>query len=501
MSEYSDELQIEMPQGNPNPSFNSTDDIYTRNFHTIDVTNTIGAWVDSFNNNALASTDHTWYLGEMLYNGLLYTGLETIGGVPIQTLTNLNISSQSPQNIRLDNFYLYFRNINKIKLLDQKTFDLSSYNTGHPMFFYVNSEMGYRVSQEFNQNEDEVMLFRFIISTSGIFTQCYITAQRFGSNVYDSAKEFYLVQGCQPLPASTNLKLKLDNGTIKRSGIRLDNHNIPDIYEVKDNNIPFNLRYISNNNTVDYTASTITNVDPNHYLNYLTQTKSNVPSNKFTVQRILYDVYTNCLIMQYGDSLFNSMQEALSSIDNTSYPFPYDELMYIPLGLMFIKKGATDLSDPEQCILVQHLNTTITNTDSAFFAEDSYARGRLSALNNAIDDLRLEIQAVQNDLNAHKTANNPHGITKSTVGLGNVDNYSYDTIKSKITNDLSNNWIKKNVNDSTTGDLTLANVTIPSNKTLTASNSYIIVNGQRVYVGVKPQDAPNGSWAIALPNQ
>ena len=101
----------------PATEFNTSDDIYSRDFYTVDVSNTIGTWVDAFNNNALASTDHTWYLGEMLYNGLLYTGRETIGGIPIQSLTNLNISSQSPQNLELDNFYLYFRDINKILLL------------------------------------------------------------------------------------------------------------------------------------------------------------------------------------------------------------------------------------------------------------------------------------------------------------------------------------------------------------------------------------------------
>ena len=73
-----------------------------RQFQTIDVTNTIGQWVDAFNNNALASSDHTWYLGEMLYNGILYTGLESIGGIKIASLTNTAISHMSPQNIEIE---------------------------------------------------------------------------------------------------------------------------------------------------------------------------------------------------------------------------------------------------------------------------------------------------------------------------------------------------------------------------------------------------------------
>lgn len=480
------------------PIYNNQNDTYSRDFYTITVDNTIGTWVDAFNKNALASSDHTWYLGEMLYNGILYTGRETIGGINIQALTNLNISSKSPQNIELDNFYLYFRDINKVLLLDHVTFDLTPYSTGHPMFFYINSDLGFRVSQQFNQDVNEIMLFRFIITTNGVFSQCYITSQRFGSNVYDTADEYYTIVGCQPLPA-TGLTLKLDNGTIKRSGIRFDYHQAPDVFKVVDNDIPFNLRYITPANKVDFSASTVTNIDPNKYLNYSTNTFSNVPTGKFTVQRILYDVYSNCLIMQYGDGTYDTMQEALSSVNNVTYPFPYESLMFIPLGLMFIKQGCTDLSNPDECILVQHTNTTITSTDSAFFAEDSYARGRLTVIQNDIEALQVWLQNLQNDLTSHTgNYNNPHQVTKAQVGLGKVDNMSYTEIKDSITNDLSNQWIKKNTNDSTSGSLNINGVTIPSTSTLNNRSSYILINnGQRLYLGTKPSDAPNGSWAIS----
>ena len=483
----------------PVTEFNTSDDIYSRDFYTIDVSNTIGTWVDAFNNNALASTDHTWYLGEMLYNGMLYTGRETIGGQEAVPFTNLNIASVPISELVLDNMYLYFRDINKVKLINQKTFDLSDYDNGNPMFFYINSNLGFRVSQAFNQAANEIMLFRFIIK-NGIFTQCYLTAQRFGSNVYDSAKEFYTVQGCQPLPAGVAhpLSIKLDDGQIKRSGIEINNHQIPDIHIVEDNDIPYDLRYITVDNEVDYSAQTVTNVITDKYLTYATSTLNNVPTGKFTAQRILFDVYTGCLIMQYGDSVYDTMELALSSIDNVSYPFPYNELMYIPLGIMFIKEGATDLSDPDECILVQHLNTTVTNTDSAFFAEDSYARGRLNAIVNDLTAIQVLVQQTANDLNAHLIDyNNPHRVTKAQVGLGNVDNYSYNEIKTKVTTDMGDYWIKKNVADTTTGKVTFnGGLEVGSTQELDAKNQYILVNGQRLYVGVKPSDAPNGSWAI-----
>ena len=479
--------------------FNNNENVYSRSFHSVVPSDTIGTWVDAFNNNALASSDHTWYLGEMLFNGVLYTGRETIGGIEIHSLTNLNVSSISPSLVELDNFYIYFRNINKVVLLDQRTFDLSQYNDGEPHFFYLNSNFGFRVSQEFNQGSDEIMLFRFIINSSSLFTQCYMTFQRFGSNVYDAAGEYYQVQGCEPVPIANTLTLRLNEGKIKRSGIRFDYHQVPDIYDIEDKDVPFNLRYITSLNTVDFSQAVGTQVNPNKYLNYTTHILADVPNNKFTVQRILYDVYSDCLIFQYGDALYDSMSSALSSVNNVSFPFPFDSLMFIPIGLLFIKKGATDLSDPDEAILIQHLNTTIDPMDSAFFAEDPYARGRLESMANDIANLQQQLLQLEGRITSHVNDKaNPHEVTKTQVGLGNVDNYSYNEIKDLISNDLGDRWIKKNVADSTTGALALnGGASINSSHTLDAKATYIMINNQRLYLGTKPNDAPNGSWAIS----
>lgn len=499
-----------------------------RRFDTIHVTNTIGQWVDAFNNNALASSDHTWYLGEMLYNGILYTGLETIGGEKIASLVNTPISHVAAQNVELDNFYLYFRNVNKVLLVDQVTFDLRPYNTGHPMYFYINSDLGFRCSSEFKQDKDEICLFRFIMSEDEVFQQCYVTAQRFGSNVYDTADEFFLVRGCVPT-CLTGRQIKLGDGTIKRSGIKFDIHQMPDLLEVEDKPKPFNIRYIETDNTVNFTKNTVTEVDPTKYLDYSTHTLKTVPADKFTIQRILYDVYTDCLIMQYGDSLYSDMQTALTSINNVSYQFPYETLMFIPMGIAVLKGDATDLSNIDQCMLIQQLNTTINPQDSVFFAEDSYARGRLDALKNDIENLQRQIDDtnaridatnkriddanrrmdtmddrmdgidvsirnvdnrvtnVNNSLNSHTARkDNPHAVTKSQVGLGNVENLSVSGIVDKI--NASNHFVRT---DST-------NQNVAGTKTYTgeliATAHYIKVNGRKLYLGGTPSGMATGDF-------
>ena len=166
---------------------------------------------------------------------------------------------------------------------------------------------------------------------------------------------------------------------------------------------------------------------------------------------------------------------------------------------MLLEQGTTDLTDAEKCILTQHLNTTITSTDSAFFAEDSYARGRLVVIANDIHALQVWLQQVENELNSHESNyNNPHRVTKAQVGLGNVDNMSYVDIRTAITSDLTNQWIKKNTPDTTTGSLSINGVLIPNGYVLDNRSQYIVVNGQRLYLGTRPGDAPNGSWSISI---
>ena len=498
-----------------------------RKFETISVTNTIGQWVDAYNNNALAASDHTWYLGEMLYNGILYTGLETIGGEKIASLVNTPINHVSPQNVELDNFYLYFRDVNKVLLVDQVTFDLRPYATGHPMYFYINSELGFRCDSEFKQEKNEICLFRFILSKGEVFQQCYITAQRFGSNVYDTADEFFLVKGCVPT-CYEGLQIKFGNGTIKRSGIKFDNHQMPDLLEIEDKPKPFNIRYIENDNTVNFSKDPVKVLDPSEYLDYNSHTFKTVPKDKFSIQRILYDPYTDCIIMQYGNMLFSDMQSALTSINNVDFPFPYDTLMFIPMGIAIMSGECKDLSDINNCMLVQQLSTTINPQDSVFFAEDSYARGRLDALRNDIEQLQAQIDAanaridavnkrvddantrmdgmddrmdgidvsitnvnnrvdtVQSNLNTHTTnKSNPHSVTKAQVGLGNVENKSVATIKSELLS--SGDFVKTDSTDQTVG----------GTKTfdhLTVDDPYIKVNGRKLFVGGSNPSGSNGDF-------
>lgn len=470
-----------------------------RKFNTITLTNTVEEWVQAFNNNALSAADHTWYLGEMLFNGMLYTGLESIGGIKLQSLTNLNISSASPQNIELDNFYLYFRDINKILLVDQVTFDLRPFNDGHPHFFYINSELGFRVSQKFSQKANEIMLFRFILQPNEKFSQMYITAQRFGSNVYDTADEYYTIKGCMPQPAPQRMQLKLGDGTIKRSGIKFDMHQVPDILEIEDKPIPFNIRYITNKNQVEFKDTSIKTVITNKILNYHNNVLTTLPDDTYSAQRILYDVYTDCIIMQYGDSQYPDIRTALSAVGNLTYPFPYNELMFIPMGIMFVKSNCTDLSDPEQCIIVQQLTTTIDVTQSTFFAQDDYARGRIKVIQAEIKALEDRMDAIEKRVTDLEDAfddhvndfDNPHKVTKTQVGLGNVPNWTGEQFKDNAISAADKLYVSLTKNESISGNKHF-------NNELSTQNNYIKLGNNKLFIGNQPANpSPGDFW---LPN-
>lgn len=490
------------------PTYNEHLDESLVNYQTVDpASSTVSEWVDAFNNNAQAGQQFIYYLKETLANSVLYdpTLTPTIGGVAISSLTNIATSfvNVSPDNLTLDNFYLYFRSLNQILLLDQKTFDLTDYADGKLHLFYITSDLGFRIDEYYSQADDEICLFRFSINAGLQFTQVYTTFTRFGTSIYDSEGEYFDVQGCVPKAVSnSSQRVTLSLGTIKRSGILFDSTSTPDLFQITESN-PMPLRYITNMNEVDYVSATDNNIITNKLLNYTTHELTNLASNKFTAQRILFDVLSGTLIMQYGNTAFDSITDALSNVDNLGYPFPYDityRPLFIPLGVLFVKQGATDLTDPEQAVFTSQVSQSIAEQKSAVYAEDTYARSQISGLANSVNSLDSAVSGLSTQLTNHvNNRTNPHGVTQAQVNLAYVDNYPYTTktiegqtqtgIKERIQNDLGSYWLRKNVNETTTGTLEAS--------VIKSTNNYIVIGGKALYLGSKPSGADDGSWAIS----
>lgn len=451
-----------------------------RKFHTIVPQNTVGQWVDAFNNNALAAADHTVYLGEMLFSSVLYTGLETICGQKIKHHTYINTNGLHAEEFFFDNFYVYFRNENKIKLIEHQIYDLSEYSDNNLYFLFVNSERGYRVSVNSTvQDGDEVRLCRFQINTDGLIIQIFPTFPRFG---YFGANDHYPeIEGLDVEPFEVNM-LSRQDGRIDYDGMVFDYRPFPDNkkYEFKErisllyndqfNRINYDLIQLlddEGNPIVDDNGEHLfsigsynTTVMANYIIDYDKNEFKKIGNELFTIQRILYDPYCDSLVIQCGNKSFKTMREALEAVYSANYPFPFSHIekdkdddekfisgnAYPMLAVMVVKSNYSDLNDLDQCRIIQLRSKTVDFRDGELLATDSYARSLCLSLQQEVDELRKRVEDLEDRMDnmedvfdkhihnklrpedndtydwEHAPFKNPHHVTVDDIGLGSFRN-------------------------------------------------------------------------------
>lgn len=540
--------------------------LYNREFETVTNANTIAQWVDAYNNNALAGSDIVFMMGEATFSSVLYTGLETVGnGVNTYKMEAFkdvapDFNAVFPSNLVLDNWYVYFRNINKfifvsqlhVDLTDYSKYDNDEYVQGDLYHFFLNYKLGYRISHSPIPKYGEARLFRFIASSSN-FEQLIPTFPRYfyaGDNT-----DFVKVTGMDVVPADA-VTLGIDDGFVTYDGISFDTHATPDkkyyiddmidgvsivaagcgymvgdvigtnvaetnfritevkneytegdvwnpdiVYEKdwevywnghfwtaaqetqtepKDGNAewikgsaagsivdgeqtedpvevqfdgtggaisistrvtPWNILYNTSENKLDYKSVT-KSVDGSQIMDYTNNRMENLPANKFTIQRIHLDYLKDLLVIQYGNMAFDTMRSALDAIYSLSFPFVYNTYIFPVLAYMVVRSDYTDLTDPEQCQIVQVHTSSTDIRETENLATDSYARAileqhtqQIQALNDWLTRLQDQVDTLENNFNLHISNNlpspsnikqgsnqNPHRVTKAEVGLGNVDN-------------------------------------------------------------------------------
>ena len=209
-----------------------------------------------------------------------------------------------------------------------------------------------------------------------------------------------------------------------------------------------NLRYVNVDNTVDWTASAETNIVTNKIADYENEQLIDVTTGKYVCQKAFYDYNTKSFIIQYGTIIYDTYNEALAGASNFNYDEPDWEGLYIPVAVFVIKSGAVDLTNEDNFHVI---SITDKSTLSAATAVDPTAQAlantALQTAQNAqstadtaegkADDAQADAtQALSDASNAQADAdtanaaidahlldtNNPHSVTKSQVGLGNVDN-------------------------------------------------------------------------------
>ena len=469
-----------------------------RDWKKVQPTNTLGEQMDTINDNSDSSAFIDKMVDDIISNGYIFTGKETIGGKYIAPLTNIGLTGVVPSALYFDNFKLFFRTTNKVLEVNNFPVDIHYYNNGKPQFLYFRDDLSYRVSDYMYGQVNEVLLCRFVINTDGTWNQLYVMPQRATSPMYHTGEEFYELEGLN-VKSPGALELSTTEGTVKRSGIEFSDLVSPDVYKsTRLESVRVPLRYITTANTIDYTQSPTYSVITDKYMEYdggikaqtqademirvfldsiydipqytnekaeelhtaltlqstledeqaiiktytdridsviasansiinfintnhlapnsltafqtqiqtintymtnnlkgaaistsitelhvlairqigtyfediddllqditdemdeivyPTGTIKNVPTGKFTIQRILWDVYEDCFIMQYGDTVYDTFDEAALGSSLLSFPAPYGKTIYIPMAILIIKSGISSINnDPDSVIVTR----------------------------------------------------------------------------------------------------------------------------------------------------
>lgn len=547
-----------------------------RDWNTLSTSTTMRQLLEAFNENTYSSQFMDYIVGNIMCNGLLYTGNESINEQPIKPLTKVGLTGIVNSDTSFDNFRMYFRKDNVIIELNQLSVDLTAYNDGAPHFLYFKQDKSYRVSDYMFGQVDEVLICRFIISTTSQWQQLYIVAPRAGAPLYSTSEEFYTLNGIY-VKSPTGLQLSHTDGTIKRSGIEFSDNYCPDLYrDTSTISTKVPIRYTNLYNKVDYSTDAVYDIDSTHYMTYdnnyklksraqekiretlnkiyelnglansvatslstllstpnTTQddykvivnnllsyyntvylytasvcsfisdnssyfsninltplntnisdwntyvtanfsgdittssvtaiqnsvyylftgnstvyanplvtllnnvysiinaytssrgTLSTVATGKFTCQRILWDIYSNEFIVQYGDTVYDAVQDATATIGEMYYPVPFGRLVYIPLAVLVVKSGITDINTDSDTIIVtkQVLYADSEDSDTTDFIARSAAEKSLKYVLGVLDGSSV----------ANKAANlsyTDNGTTKYATG----DYFlNYDNLRNTVT--------------------------------------------------------------------
>ncbi len=151
----------------------------------------------------------------------------------------------------------------------------------------------------------------------------------------------------------------------------------------------------------------------------------NVAAGKFTIQRILWDVYENTLIVQYGDKVYDTFPLAVEGTDLVEYPAPFGKTIYIPLAILIIKSGTTSISTDIESIIIDRRWIEVDQEMTAY--TDYIARAQADKAREIADKL------LNGDLAAAK-ADSLKCTINGQIQYKNGDYYlDYDNLRDKPT--------------------------------------------------------------------
>ena len=369
------------------------------------------------------------YLGD----GQVFAVVGNVGYVnqqEAQRNKNITIAADDIASFKISGFQFYYRKENKIIDIDIDC-DLHNYCDNKPHFLYiVMSQHGkFEVYDSmFESNENRCLFARFVIDTDGNSIQFYVIAPFAGSPDYIKGNTFYVVsEGLDMIYYNKNAKqFTIPETKIRFSGINFDNYSSPDVLHIipEDTNIKFKYIYWNTEDSiprVDWSDNTAYNtLQLNKIMNYENGVISDVPEGKFSCQKIYYDIYQNIFVAMYGNRYYDTMLDNVLNVDDVlDYPKPDGIDYMLPIAAVLAQNTEAAFDNTNFRIIGLKYNETELYDNDDVARQQAYEA--LQKAEHAIDVANGVVDAL-NDLKA-----NPHQVTKTQVGLGNVENYGIAT--------------------------------------------------------------------------
>ena len=396
-------------------------------------------WRDAFDainttSENLNNVDYLYksYLGD----GQVFDPAGNIGYVNAQEAlrnTNIVIPKENIASFMISGFKFYHRKQNKIVDIEIDC-NLYDYRDGRIHFLYiVLSQRGkYEVHDSMFENTEDLCLFaRFVLDTEGNTVQFYVMAPFAGSPDYIKGNTFYDVSEGMDLVYfnEENKQFTITNSRVKFSGINFDSYASPDVLNIEPPELNIKFKYVDWDSLYaiprpmwlqdDEVNSPITEA----IMNYDDGTITQIDENKFTIQKVYYDIYTKKFIAMLGNRAYDTMQDAVVSAETVlKYPKPDGVDYLLPIAVLILKNTNAIYSDETIRII------GLTYDETELFDSNDLARQQsLEALTRAQHAIDVADSAVTNVNNHASNRSNPHQTTAQQVGLGNVGNYGIAT--------------------------------------------------------------------------
>lgn len=130
-------------------------------------------------------------------------------------------------------------------------------------------------------------------------------------------------------------------------------------------------------------------------------TISPVANDKYTIQRILFDIYTNCFIIQYGDTVYDTYDDVIAATELQEYPAPWNKTVYIPMAIIILKSGISSIKDDDETLILSKRGVNVDEPQEGF--ADFVARLKIRRLEDDFEDFKDEIDGDLDDFETQVT--------------------------------------------------------------------------------------------------